>query len=325
MPRSPAPFNALINHRFATAIAGWGRGLPKNVHAALWIALGGFLLVCMSSLVKELGKELHVFQIVFIRCLFGAVFILPVMLKQGLASFNTRRPLLHCVRVCLGMTAMFCVFYSLTHMALAEAIAILFSRPLFAVLLAIPLLGEIVGWRRATATVVGFVGVLIMIKPGTPEFEPVALVAVIGAMFAGGVVIAIKKLSATESVRSIVFWFSAGGTLIALIPAVIVWQAPSAEAWLMLILVGLLGMTGQMAATRGFSLGEASAVVAFDYLRLIYAGIFGIVLFAEIPDPWALTGAAIIVASTVYIARREIKLAAGRDQRQAPEPPGTKT
>lgn len=306
-------------------MAAWWHGLPKNVHAALWIALGGFLLVCMSSLIKELGKELHTFQIVFIRCLFGAIFILPVMFKQGIESFKTQRPWLHCVRVCLGMTAMYCVFYSLTHMALAEAVAIVFSRPLFAVLLAIPLLGEIVGWRRATATAVGFVGVLVMVKPGTSDFEPVALVAVMGAMFAGSVIIAIKKLSATESVRAIVFWFSGGGALISLIPAMIVWQMPSAEAWFMLIAVGGFGVTGQMAATRGFSLGEASAVAAFDYLRLIYAGIFGIILFSEIPDMWAVTGAAIIVISTVYIARREIKLAAKRDQRQVPEPPEIKT
>lgn len=306
-------------------MAAWWRGLPKNVHAALWIALGGFLLVCMSSLIKELGNELHTFQIVFIRCLFGAIFILPVMFKQGIESFKTQRPWLHCVRVCLGMTAMYCVFYSLTHMALAEAVAIVFSRPLFAVLLAIPLLGEIVGWRRAIATAVGFVGVLVMVKPGTSDFEPVALVAVVGAMFAGSVIIAIKKLSATESVRSIVFWFSGGGALIAVIPAMIVWQMPSAEAWFMLIAVGGFGVTGQMAATRGFSLGEASAVAAFDYLRLIYAGIFGIILFSEIPDMWAVTGAAIIVISTVYIARREIKLAAKRDQRQVPEPPEIKT
>lgn len=323
MPPPPTPANAWFIPR--AAIAKWWHGLPKNVHAALWIALGGFLLVCMSSLVKELGKELHVFQIVFIRCLFGTIFILPVMLNQGIESFKTRRPWLHCVRVCLGMTAMFCVFYALTNMALAKAVAIVFSRPLFTVLLAIPLLGEIVGWRRATATAVGFLGVLVMVKPGTPDFEPVALVAVMGAMFAGSVIIAIKKLSATESVRSIVFWFSGGGTLIALVPAVIMWQTPSAEAWFMLVAVGLFGVTGQMAATRGFSLGEASAVAAFDYLRLIYAGIFGIVLFAEIPDLWAVSGATIIIGSTIYIARREIKLAAERDQRQVPDPPGTKT
>ncbi|MEE8516085.1 MAG: DMT family transporter [Alphaproteobacteria bacterium] len=299
--------------------------MPKNVHAALWISLGGFLLVCMSSLIKELGEELHTFQIVFIRSLFGMFFILPVMLNHGLASFKTQRPLLHCVRVCLGMITMYCVFYTLIHMALAEAVAIVFSRPLFVLLLAIPLLGEVIGWRRATATAVGFLGVLVMVKPGTPDFEPVALVAVIGAMFAGSVIIAIKKLSATDSVRCIVFWFSAGGTLISLIPAMIVWQMPSAEAWFMLIAVGGFGVTGQIASTRGFSLGEASAVAAFDYLRLIYAGIFGIILFAEIPDTSALTGAAIIVASTLYIARREIKVAAGRNQRQVPEPPGTST
>ncbi len=313
MPPPPTPANARFIHSKASAIAAWWRGLPNNVRAALWIALGGFLLVCMSSLIKELGKELHTFQIVFIRCLFGTLFILPVMLKQGLSSFKTQKPLLHATRVCLGMTAMYCVFYSLTHMALAEAVAIVFSRPLFAVILAIPLLGEVVGWRRATATAAGFLGVLVMVKPGTPDFEPVALIAVVGAMFAGCVIIAIKKLSATESARTIVFWFSGGGTVISLVPAVIMWQTPSEEAWFMLVLVGLFGVTGQLAATKGFSLGEASAVAAFDYLRLIYAGIFGIILFAEIPDMWAVTGAAIIVSSTLYIARREIKLAAGRD------------
>ncbi len=306
------PANARFK-RNASAISRWLRGLPNNVLAALWIALGGFLLICMSSLIKQLGGELHTFQIVFIRCLFGTLFILPVMLNHGVKSFQSKKPWLHCLRVSLGMTAMYCVFYALTHMALAEAVAIVFSRPLFAVLLAIPFLGETVGWRRACATAVGFIGVLIMVRPGAPGFQAVALIAVMGAMFAGSVVIVIKKLSVTESALTIVFWFSCGGTFISLIPAILVWQMPGPDTWVMLVLVGLFGVTGQIAATKGFSLGETSAVAVFDYLRLIYAGIFGIFLFAEIPDIWAVTGAAIIVASTLYIARREIKVAAGRN------------
>ncbi len=297
--------------------------LPGNVRGAIWIAFAGLILMTMSSMVKALGVSFDSFQILFFRCAVGTVFMLPLVLRSGFATFATHRPGLHLGRTLAGIGAMSCFFYALTHLPLAEATAILFSRPLFTTILAVIVLGEVVRWRRASATVVGFIGILVMLRPGAAvAFEPAALVAVLGAIMAGGTAIIIKLLSRTEPTVVIVFWFTTGGTVLALIPAILVWQTPTAAQWGLLVLMGLLGLAGQAAMTRAFALGEASAVVSFDYLRLIYAGLIGIVLFAEVPDIWSITGAAIIIISTLYIIRREIKLAAakGKEERTLPEP-----
>ena len=307
-----------IYHRFSRRFSG----LPANVQGAIWIAFAGLILVTMSSMVKALGASFDSFQILFFRCAVGTVFMLPLVLRSGLGTYATRRAGLHLLRTLAGIGAMGCFFYALTHMPLAEATAILFSRPLFTTIGAVIVLGELVRWRRASATVVGFIGILVMLRPAADTFESAALVAVLGAMLAGGTAIIIKKLSRTEPTVVIVFWFTTGGTVLALIPAILVWQTPTGAEWGLLVLMGLLGLVGQAAMTRGFAIGEASAVVSFDYLRLIFAGLIGIVLFAEVPDIWSVTGAAIIITSTLYIIRREIKLAVakGKHERTPSEP-----
>lgn len=291
--------------------AAWDR-LPANLRGALWVILSAFLLTVMGALVKALGREIHSFQIVFFRCLIGALALFPFILRAGLGSLRTRRAGLHALRVVVGVGGMFCVFYAFAHMPLAEAVAIIFSRPLFAVALAVPLLGEVVGWRRALAAGIGFAGVLVMVRPGTAAFDPVSLVALAAAFTAGSVAIIIKKLSATESTGAILMWFTVGGTAIALLPAIMVWTWPTPAQWLDLVLIGVIGVAGQAAMTRGFSTGETSFVTPFDYSRLLFATLFGIILFAEVPDLWKAAGALIVVGSGYYIVRRELALARAR-------------
>ncbi len=299
--------------------------LPANLRGALWVMLAALLLTIMGAMVKQLSADIHSFQIVFFRCLIGALTLLPFILRAGLGTLKTQRPWLHVTRVGVGITAMFCVFFSFQHMPLAEAVAIIFSRPLFAVALAIPLLGEAVGWRRAVAAGVGFAGVLIMIRPGTAAFNPVSLVALLGAVLSGTIAIIVKKMAPTERPDTIVMWFAIGGIFISIIPALTVWQWPTPEQWGWLVAVGVIGIAGQSALMRGFSIGETSFVTPFDYARLVFATIFGIVVFAEWPDFWKIVGALIIVASGYYIARRELIQARDkrRDAAAATAAPGT--
>lgn len=282
--------------------------LPANLRGALWVVLAALTLTIMGAMVKQQAKDIHSFQIVFFRCLIGGIALFPFILRVGLGSLKTKRPGLHAARVAIGIAAMFCVFYAFAHMPLAEAVAIIFSRPLFAVALAIPFLGEVVGWRRALAAATGFAGVLIMIRPGTATFEPVSLVALAGAVMAGTIAIIVKKMAPTEKPDTIVMWFAIGGTLIAAIPAITVWVWPTPEQWGWLIAIGVTGIAGQSALMRGFSTGETSFVTPFDYSRLVFATIFGIALFAEWPDFWKVVGALVIVGSGFYIARREMAL-----------------
>lgn len=278
----------------------WQR-LPANVRAAILVALAGFLLVGMTSLVKTVGQRLHIFQIVFFRCLIGFIILLAYHSRTGLKNLKTRRPFLHMLRSAIGVTGMSCMFYSVTHMVLADATAIMFSRPLFMILVAFLFLSERVSWRHATAIVFGFFGILLITRPGMASFQPTALVAVVGAIFGSFVVVIIKKLSATERTMVIMFYFTLWTTLLSFFPALIVWKMPNLQDLLLLLAVGLVGVAGQGLITHGFGLGEATAVVPFDYLRLVYALLFGIFLFHEFPDLLSIAGALFIVCSNVYI------------------------
>lgn len=278
----------------------WGK-LPANVRAALLVAAAGFVLVSMTSLVKIVGHRMNSFQIVFFRCLIGFLIMLALHGKTGLRNLKTRHPLLHMLRSAIGISAMFCMFYAITHMALADATAINFSRPLFMILIAFLFLGERISWRHAGAVVFGFFGILLIAKPGTTSFQPTALVAAAGALLGALVVVTIKKLSATERTTVIMFYYTLWTTVISFFPAWAVWQTPSARDLVLLLGIGGLGVAGQGLITHGFGLGDATVVVPFDYLRLIYATLYGIFLFGEIPDTLAVVGATLILCSNFYI------------------------
>lgn len=286
--------------------------LPPNLRGAVWLVFAGFVLISMNSIVKTMGSRLPAAELLFFRGVFGAVFLVPLVLWRGWRSVATRHPWMHLLRTGFGTASMFGVFYSVTHMPLADATAILFSSPLFATIFAAVILRETVGWRRATATLVGFGGILVMMRPGGEAFDPVALVAVTAALLTGALAIIIRRLSGKDSPYVIIFWFTTVGSVIALPFALALWVTPLAGDWPLLVSIGFLGLIGQTAFTFAFSTGESSAVAPFDYMRLIFAGLFGYLFFAELPDGWSLTGAAIIMASTFYIMRREARLARER-------------
>ncbi len=278
--------------------------LPTNVRGAMMVSLGALLLVTMTTLVKGLGDSLHSFEIVFFRCLIGFLLLIPLLIKTRGAAIRTKRPFMHFLRTSLGITAMFCAFWAVTHMPLADATAIGFSRPLFMIVLAFIFLGEVVGWRRGFATVVGFMGILIMTRPFTEGFDPTALIAATGALFAALGVVAVKKLTLTEPIMTIMFYYTLWTTVFSAIPAALVWQPPNLQEMGVLTIIGILGVVGQTAMTQGFKLGEATFVIPFDYLRIIFAGLYGIALFKEVPAMVSIAGAAVIIASSFYILRR---------------------
>ncbi|MDX1485491.1 MAG: DMT family transporter [Alphaproteobacteria bacterium] len=280
--------------------------LPPNLRGALWILLAAALLTGMGALVKHLGKDIPPIQMVFFRSLVAVAMILPIMLRTGVSAFRTKRPGMHLFRTMMGTMGMVCVFYAFAHLPLAETVAIVFSRPLFAVWLAIIFLGETVGWRRISAAVAGFIGVLVMVRPGTAAFDPASLFALAAAITAGSIAVIIKKLSTTEATATIVLWFSVGSAVVTAIPAIALWVPPTPGQWTVLVMIGILGGTGMVALTKGFSTGDTSFVTPFDYSRLIYATAIGFFIFAETPDVWSVLGALIIVGSGYYIARREL-------------------
>ncbi|MGD8310832.1 MAG: DMT family transporter [Chromatiales bacterium] len=283
-------------------------GFAPNVQGAIWMTASAVAFSCMGILVKHVGAELDSFQIAFFRLFFGFLVLLPALARDGFRPLRTRRPALHGLRAVLGISAMFCMFYAITHIPLAHAVALSFAKPLFIIVLAVMVLGERVRWRRWAATVIGFIGVLIMLRPGTGGFDPVGLTALAAAFFVACAVILVKLMSKTESTLTMLAWFAGGATLLAAIPLPFVWRTPDPEQWAMLFLIGLLGTLAQTCIIRAYKIGEATAVAPFDYSRIVFAGILAYFVFGELPDIWSVVGAAIIVASTLYIARREAQL-----------------
>lgn len=297
---------------------GWQK-LAPNVRGAILVLFSAVLFTAMATLAKLLGTRLDSFQVVFFRTLTGLFFILPFLYREGRRGMKFDRPGLHLARGVFGNIAMICGFYALIHLPLADANAITFARALFVVPLAMIFLGEAVGARRLTATAVGFLGVLIMLRP-TGTVEPAALAAVGQAVFVAVTVICVKILSRTNSPVALLTSSAAIGLVITTIPAIIVWQTPTWNEFFLLLLMGAFGVSAQNCFIRAYAVGEATAMAPFDYTRLLFAAIAGYFVFAHVPDIWTITGAAIIVATTLYIARREAML--GR-QKPPADPPDT--
>jgi drug/metabolite transporter (DMT)-like permease len=207
---------------------------------------------------------------------------------------------------------MFLQFSALALMPLAEATAISFSAPLFAMIGVAVVVGEKVRARRWTAIGIGFLGVAIVLRPGIAAISVPALMMLIGSSVVGAGFTCVKLLSRTESPNVMVLFMGLFMAPVSLVPALFVWQWPSALGWLYLIMVGTCATLAHLCFNRAFAATEASAVLPFDYLRLPLVALYGFLLFGEIPDLWTWAGAGVIVAANLYIAQREAALARGR-------------
>ena len=269
---------------------------------------GCLLFSIMGALVKLLGQRLDSFQIAFFRCFFGFIAFLPfVLLKKGRRAFRTTHFYGHFLRAAIGVAAIIAGFYATTRLPLTDSTAISFTAPLFMILTAIFLLGEKVR-RRGLATVAGFIGVLVMVRPDSGTLDVAAMVGLFAAFLAALSTTLIKRLSTTEAALTILVYFGLFSSILTAIPAYFVWHPLTGDDFAQLALVGALGAVGQFRQVRAYATGELMAVAPIDYSRLVFAGIMGFLLFAELPDRYTLVGAAIIVGSTLYIAYRETYL-----------------
>jgi drug/metabolite transporter (DMT)-like permease len=307
-----------MNTNYTAVTDRWAR-MPANTRGAALVLLGAAQLICMAALVKYLGRTLPVMEILFVRCFAGFVFMLPLLARMGSSLFRTQRPVLHFLRGTVGTVGNVCLFYAVTHMAIADAVAIQFSRPLFMIVVAALFLGEIAGVRRSVITVIGFTGILLITRPFGDGFEPVALVAAAGALTSTLVALCVKMLSRTEKTPTIMFYFSIWTTVLSFVPAMFVWVSPSATELALLVLTGMIGITGQSCFTHGLATGETTFVLPFDYLRIVFSLIIGVVIFAELPDAWSIGGIAVIVASSLYLVRTDIQAKKDRTRKKKSE------
>jgi len=247
--------------------------------------------------------RLDLWQVVFLRSAFLTLFILPAALSRG--GIATRRPVSHFGRAVVGLGGFICMVYAIAHAPLADVTALTFTKQLWTVPLAIVLLGEVVGWRRWAAVSVGFLGVLIMARPGDAAFDWALAAALGNGFLTAWVAIVLKQLSRTERPETMVFYFGFFSMLLMALPAMLNWTWPSAWDWGIVIAAALLGTFGQSFSVRGWALGDASAMASFGYVYLIHVAILGFLIFGEVPTVWTVLGSAVIIGSTLYIALRD--------------------
>ena len=295
-----------MNALRTAAAARWAR-IPANTRGAMLVLLGAAQLVSMAALVKYIGRTVPVMEILFVRCLAGFLFMLPLLFRLGTSLFRTQRPLMHFARGVVGTMGNVCLFYAVTHMAIADAITMQISRPLFMIVVAAMFLGEIAGVRRSIITVVGFTGILLIARPFGDGFQPVALVAAAGALTSTVVALCVKLLSRTEGTPTIMFYFALWTTVLTFVPAMFVWVTPTGTELALMVLAGLIGITGQSCFTHGLSTGEVTFVLPFDYLRIVFSLFIGVLIFAEIPDIWSVSGIIVIVGSSLYLVRTDVR------------------
>lgn len=287
----------------------WFRSLSGPARSAIYMLSSAAMFAAMSVMIRIGSAELHAFEIVFFRSLFGLAFMLPWLVGHAGDAFRRGRRSTYLVRSLFSLSAMLCSFYATAHMPIADAIALSFAAPLFATAGAALFLGEIVRLRRWTATLVGFAGVMIILRPGIETMQPAAVVAVGGAAFIAGAILSVKSLSRTEPTELIVANMAIYLVPLTLVPALFVWTWPSLEIWIWMAVMGAFGTVGQILMTRGFAVAEASLAITFDYARLPFAAFIAFLWFGEIPTLWTFIGTGVIAAATLYITRREAQLA----------------
>lgn len=286
------------------------------VEGVLWMLTAAAFFSLLNLVIRLASSELHPFVIAFYRCLFSLVFMLPWLLRAGLGGMRTGRAMLYLTRSLTGLAAMLTWFTGLSLMPLGTAVALGFTAPLFATVGAALFLGEVVRRRRWTATAIGFVGVLIVIRPSPEQVSPAALLVLLSAAFAAASALQVKSLSRTEATSAMVTYMALFLTPMSLVPALLVWEWPSWPMLGLMIVGGAIATLGQIALTRAFRVADTSAVMPIDYAKLPFSALLGWFAFGEVLDAWTWVGAAVIAASTLYIAHREAMLARRALQRE---------
>ena len=283
--------------------------LPTPIRAAL-LMLGSTMAFGMMAVAIRLATVyVPTQEVAFFRNGFGLLALLPLLLRPGHASLRTRQLPRYFLRSVIGLGSMLCGFWALGHLPLTQAVSLSYSTPLFATIAAVLWLGETVRMRRWGAVIIGFIGVLVIVRPGSTDFSPGTLIAVLAAVLSALVAIQIKQLTRIDSADTVVFYTYVFWVPLSLVPALFVWVWPSGIAWLWLVATGVFGTLGQLLWTRALRLGEVSALTPISFMQLPLVALFGWWLFDESLDRWTVIGVAIILGANAYIAHREALLA----------------
>jgi drug/metabolite transporter (DMT)-like permease len=270
-----------------------------------WMVVTGFFFVAVTGIVRHLGSDMNPMQAAFIRYAMGLALLTPVLLRLSIVHLMSARLGLHAIRGVVHGTGVMLWFYAMARIPIAEVTALGFTAPIFTTVGAALFLGERLYARRIGAVLVGFGGTLIILRPGVEAIDLGAIAMLVAApLFACSFLIA-KRLTATESSASIVAIMAIFVTLTLAPPAIAVWRTPTWEELGWLLATACCATTGHYTLTRAIGAADLAVTQPISFLQLVWATLLGLYVFGEVPDAWTWVGAAIIVGSATYIARRE--------------------
>lgn len=274
------------------------------IAGAAFILASEFLLVSMGAVIKVLAQDLPNEMVVFFRNLFGLVVIIPFLFRAESAGLKSEVMHLHCVRAVAGLGAMYCFFYAIGHAKLADAMLLKFTVPIFIPVVAYLWLSERFRPRAAVALVVGFAGVILILKPAG-EMNWVLLVALAGSFLAAVAKTAVRRLSRSEPASRTVFYFALIAAGVSAVPLAWAWQAPTGDQWMLLLALGPLATLGQLCMTRGYAAAPASEVGLFTFSAVLFGAAYGWLFWGELWDWLSLAGAFLVGAAGALVLRGE--------------------
>ena len=299
----------------APRAVGVARSQPKSASAARLNAPGiGILLIlastaffsCSDIATKHLAGSLPAIEIAWLRYIGFCVLMVPAAIAKGPGRLlRTHRPGLQILRGLAMVLSAVLFTFSLRFLPVAEATATNFVSPLFITALSIPLLGEKVGWRRWTAALVGLLGVLIVVRPGTSAFHPAALLPILAALSWAGAAILTRKLSGGDKPATTLAYSALTGLAVLTLLVPFDWVLPDWRELAVGALIGLVATAGHWMIVLAYRQADASVLAPFSYMQLIGSGVLAFLIFGAIPDSWTFVGAGVIIASGLYTAHRE--------------------
>ena len=275
----------------------------RNLHAALLIIASELMFASMGAAVKAVSVSLPPEMTVFMRNLFGVAAVLPFLLHRGLHNWRTEVPHLHLLRALAGLSAMYCFFYALGQLALADAVMLKLTAPLFLPLVAFIWLSERPARNALWALPLGFTGVILVLGPGE-ELSWAALIGLAGGLFAAIAKTTVRRLGRSEPAARTVFYFALFATLASSIPLSWGWRTPQAAEWGWLALIGVTGTLGQLLMTRGYALAPAARLGPFTYSVVVFSAVYGFLFWDETLDLWFVLGALLVAAAGLLTLRR---------------------
>lgn len=285
--------------------------LPAHVRGPLWMVVACVAFASLWVLIRLLSQELHPFAVVVWRNALGLLWLLPMLLTvPGLLRADRIRG--HASRAASGTIATFATFYAVATAPLATVLAINYSAPLFATLGAMIFLGERVRRVRGAALAAGFIGMLLVLQPGTQPMTLGLWAAVVSALATAFSLVAIKQLTGLDDPRAVAAWSFILMTPVSVLIAIPFWEWPDQRLWPLLLGLGACAAAGQIALSNAFAAADASAVMPYDFVRFLLITLAGISLFGESYGTWTLIGGAIILTATIVLALRERQLARSR-------------